>query len=215
MYKECKSPSSSKRQEEIAHCFSEILNEMPYENITITQLCKRINIPRNTLYRYFTGKEAILQYLLEDTLIKLLKASIQIEGKKTSNITEHLAYWLKNYRQYDHLWSLVYYGEKHNMMITQMIKYYVKLADPSFKEDFNNLQTKQIIFLAYGLQGILDVWKHTGYEQSEKEVAKQLYKLFQTPMLDIQPTAKQALALISKHNDDNYIFTEYKAIHNG
>lgn len=213
MYKECKSTPSAKRQNEIANCFCKMLKEYSYDDITITELCKRTNIPRNTFYRYFTGKEAILQYLLEDTLINILESSVHLKTNKSTDMTEYLAYWLQNYRQYDYLWSLVYFGEKHDMMITQMIKYYVKLADSSFKEDFNNLQTKQIIFLAYGLQGILDVWKHTGYSQSEKEVAKQLYKLFQTPMLDIQPTGKKALELISNHKEDNYLFAEYKAIH--
>ena len=89
----------------------------------------------------------------------------------------------------------------------------LKLSDPSIKEDFNNLHTKQIIFLSYGMQGILDVWRYTGYEQFEEEVAKQLYKLFQTPMLQLHPTGERARELIKKHKEHNYFIEEYKAVH--
>ena len=99
------------------------------------------------------------------------------------------------------------------MMLTQMINYYIKLKDSSFKEDFRNFQTKQIIFLSYGMQGILDVWKDSNYEQNEKEIAKQLYQLFQTPLMNIHPTGNQAIEMISKHMENNYLFEEYKTIH--
>ena len=169
--------------------------------------------PTNTFYRYFANKDAILQYLLEDTLINLLEIAIHMENNNHINMVEYFAYWLQHYRKYDSLWSIVQSGDKHDMLLTLMVKYYVKLSDPSIKEDFNNLHTKQIIFLSYGMQGILDVWRYTGYEQSEEEVAKQLYKLFQTPMLQLHPTGERARELIKKHKEHNYFIEEYKAVH--
>jgi len=213
MYKECKCTESVQRQNKIANCFYEMLEEYSYEDITITELCKRTNIPRNTFYRYFANKNSILQYLLEDTLIKLLETTIHMPTNTPTDAIEYLSYWLRHYRQHDRLWSLVHFGSKHQMMLTQMIKYYIKLKDSSFKEDFRNFQTKQIIFLSYGMQGILDFWKHTNYEQNEREIAKQLYQLFQAPLMNIHPTGNQAIEMISKHMENNYLFEEYNTIH--
>lgn len=208
MYKKCKSNESVERQNAIANCFSEMLKEYSYDDITITELCRKTNIPRNTFYRYFDGKDSILQYLIEKCYIELLELMMHMHEEKTSTLINYFAEWLRHYREYDHLWSLTYYNEKHGMLFSEMINYYTKLKNSNFKQDFNNLQTKQIIFLSYGTQGILDVWKYTGYTQNEEEVAKQFIQLLKTPMLSLQPTGKEAKTFLSKRKEESYFIEQ-------
>lgn len=204
MYKECKSNESAKRQDSIATVFCEMLKTSTYDDVTITELCKKANVPRNTFYRYFDGKDSILQYLIEKCFTELLEFMMQMHEKKHTSMIDYFTEWLCHYREYDHIWNLTFSGEKHDMLLSLMIQYNVKVKNSSFKQDFNNLQTKQIIFLSYGLQGILDVWKHSGYEQDEKEVAKQLYQIFITPMLSVQPNGKDVKKFLSAQKEEVY-----------
>ena len=55
MYKLCKTEQSVRRQREIENCLFDILKEKKYDEITITELCERMNIPRKAFYRYFDG----------------------------------------------------------------------------------------------------------------------------------------------------------------
>lgn len=54
------------------------------------------------------------------------------------------------------------------------------------------------------MQGILDVWRHFGYEQSEEEVAVQLYNVIRKPIMDFQATPIRAEAFLSEQNDQTY-----------
>ena len=204
MYKECKSNESAKRQDTIATVFSEMLKSSAYDDITITELCKKASVPRNTFYRYFNGKDAILQYLIEKCFIELLELMMHLHEEKPSTLTDYFAEWLRYYREYDHIWNLTSSGERHGMLLSQLIQYNAKLKNSSYKQDFNNLQTKQIIFLSYGTQGILDVWKYTGYAQSEIEVAKQFYQILKTPMISLQPSGKDAKKFLSNQKEESY-----------
>ena len=63
-----------------------------------------------------------------------------MENNNHINMVEYFAYWLQHYRKYDSLWSIVQSGDKHDMLLTLMVKYYVKLSDPSIKEDINRVR---------------------------------------------------------------------------
>jgi AcrR family transcriptional regulator len=55
-------------RESIQSCFRELVISMPYEKITVTSLCKRVNISRAAFYDYFSSKEAILFSIVEHDL---------------------------------------------------------------------------------------------------------------------------------------------------
>ena len=149
MYKECKSNESAKRQDAIAYCFFEMLKESTYDDITITELCKKANVPRNTFYRYFDGKDSILQYLIEKCFIQLLEIMMQMHEKKHSSLIDYFTEWLRHYREYDHIWNLTLFGEKHDMLLSQLIQYNAKVKNSSYKQDFNNLQTTQEYYILF------------------------------------------------------------------
>ncbi|MDO4326916.1 MAG: TetR/AcrR family transcriptional regulator C-terminal domain-containing protein [bacterium] len=45
--------------------FFQLLTEMPYEKITLTELCHSSMVPRSTFYRYFEDKYDLLCYCLQ------------------------------------------------------------------------------------------------------------------------------------------------------
>ena len=204
MYKNCKTDISAQRQKHIAQCLLDMITKENYEDITITELCQRAGVPRNTFYRYFANKEAVLRYLLEDSLREVLLKVVQTyHTSQEREMIYHIANWLRFYKEQERVWAL-FDDKLHGILIGQVVAHYGSLLDPINKLDFRNQQTKGIIFYAYGMQGILDVWRHFGYEQSEEEVAVQLYNIIRNPIMDFQATVRRTEAYLSEQSEQTY-----------
>lgn len=204
MYKQCKSNQSAQRQEHIANCLQVLIREKGYDEISITELCQHAEVPRNAFYRYFADKESVLKYLFDQSMCALLeKVMHAYEADREMELVDCIACWLKYYRENDSLWD-VFKESRHNLLFGQLVQYCGKLADPLYKLDFNNQHTKYMIFLAYGMQGILDAWKYSGYAQREDELALQLCNVLRTPMKDYLGTGKRAKAVISEVKNPPY-----------
>ena len=204
MYKNCKTDISAQRQKHIAQCLLDMIAKESYEDVTITDLCQQAGVPRNTFYRYFANKEAVLRYLLEDSLREVLLKVVQTyHTSQEREMIYHIANWLRFYKEQERVWAL-FDDKLHGILIGQVVAHYGSLLDPINKLDFRNQQTKGIIFYAYGMQGILDVWRHFGYEQSEEEVAVQLYNIVRNPIMDFQASVTRTEAFLSEQNEQTY-----------
>ncbi|MBE6978846.1 MAG: TetR/AcrR family transcriptional regulator [Ruminococcaceae bacterium] len=207
MYKQCKSNQSAERQAYIADCLQMLIREKSYDEISITELCQRSGVPRNTFYRYFADKESVLKYLFDQSMYTLLeKVMYAYESNQEMELVDGITCWLQYYRENDSLWD-VFKESRHNILFGQLVRFYGKLSDSFYKLDFNNQHTKYLIFLAYGMQGILDVWKYSGYRQSEKELASQILNVLKTPMKDILATGARVEAVMSEVSNQDF-FTE-------
>lgn len=197
MYKQCKSLQSSRRQENIVECLLQMIQEMPYEEITITELCEKAAVPRNTFYRYFANKDAVLSYATERFFNEHLELLLHIYEKKLDwQLADYLALWLEKYRKNESFWKIVNMGSQRNMLLDQMVKNQTKLADPACNIDFSNLETKRMIFMAYGMQGILDSWRYSSYSQPEQEIAVQICKLLEVPLMECVPPGERVKSVV-------------------
>ena len=60
MLKECKTEKSSARQKLIEDALFEMMKKRSYEDITVTDLCEELLMPRKAFYRYFDSKDSAL-----------------------------------------------------------------------------------------------------------------------------------------------------------
>ena len=87
MYKICHTEESSRRQRELESGLLEAMGKSPYDKITLTELCQRLNIPRKSFYRYFPTKDDCLLALIDHTLADCNE--IALEGwNGTGNLDE-------------------------------------------------------------------------------------------------------------------------------
>lgn len=70
MYKLCKTEQSSRRQRQLEEELLRAMSVKRYEEITISDLCEQIGIPRKAFYRYFSGKDGALFALLDHRLME-------------------------------------------------------------------------------------------------------------------------------------------------
>lgn len=69
MYKICHTEESTRRQRELEQGLLLAMGIQSYEKITLTELCRQLQIPRKTFYRYFPTKEDCLLALIDHALL--------------------------------------------------------------------------------------------------------------------------------------------------
>ena len=69
MYKLCTTEKTAQQQRQFAKVFLELALEMPYDDITISELCRRAGLSRKIFYRLFERKADVLSALLDQAMM--------------------------------------------------------------------------------------------------------------------------------------------------
>lgn len=86
MYKVCRTEKSLSRQRELENGFLEYLDTVSFLEIEISDLCRHLNIPRKTFYRYFGSKEDALYSLVDHRFADLNR---YVQEKQKQMNTDH------------------------------------------------------------------------------------------------------------------------------
>ena len=70
MYKMCKTEQSAQRQRQLEQGLLKAMGSHHYDEISVSDLCEQIGIPRKSFYRYFSGKDGALHALIDHTLLE-------------------------------------------------------------------------------------------------------------------------------------------------
>ena len=68
MYKLCKTEQSALRQRELEEGLLKTMSVHHYDDISVSDLCQQMDIPRKSFYRYFSSKDGALFALIEKTV---------------------------------------------------------------------------------------------------------------------------------------------------
>ncbi len=74
MYKICHTKESDQRERQIEHALLDIMQRCLYRDITISEICRKAEISRQTFYRYFDSVDDVL-YALVDHSVQNVKYS--------------------------------------------------------------------------------------------------------------------------------------------
>ena len=81
MYKLCKTEQSARRQRELEQGLLNAMCTHRYEEISVSDLCDQMGVPRKSFYRYFDGKDGAMQSLLYHNITDFHSFSMFIEKK--------------------------------------------------------------------------------------------------------------------------------------
>ena len=146
-----------------------------YNDITITELCEKLSIPRKTFYRYFDSKDDTLYALIEHTMAEYqsFPASPNQEGLRTltGEIENYYKFWICHKPLLDVL-------SKNNMLekiLEVSIGFPVKdmISLQKFLPDDSEWAREKIFkFAVCGLCFQMIDWYKSGFRTSISDMAK-------------------------------------------
>jgi AcrR family transcriptional regulator len=152
------------------------LAAMPYDKITIKDICEGANVSKKTLYKYFAGKPEIVEALYYDDFVAPVEALQKI--LPVTNIKS--ASLLMSERDFETLYSQrdIYCNLLKNYGRMQFIDLIIRHTEDNNRRIYATraIQGADLDFSAYYVaasSAMLKVrWMETGFKESPKAMAK-------------------------------------------
>lgn len=170
MYKVCHTEESSRRQRELEQGLLLAMKEQPYRKITLTELCRRMDIPRKTFYRYFPTKEDCLLALIDHTLSDCNTIALKgWSGGRTLDGQAQLRFF-RYWREQEPLLDAVRDNGLQNLLLERTTGIVDRMKENSPPASFARDQVEY--FVAHGLMTTVIRWHHFGFQSSPEEMAQ-------------------------------------------
>ena len=187
MYKLCKTEQSANRQREIENCLVGILYTKHYEDITITEICEKMNMPRKSFYRYFDGKDAVVQSLINHVILDY--NSIQnIFGRNDAvTLKSEFELFFKFWKEKKELLS--------SLDRSGLLGYLIESSTTFAMSEFGDVReyltdsTDEDKMVAYqfvvsGLMTMMIGWYRGGFKESIESMARATVKIITRPLFE-------------------------------
>ena len=185
MYKLCKTEQSARRQRELEQGLLAAMSTHQYEEITVSDLCDQMNIPRKSFYRYFSSKDGALHALIDHTLLEFEGfSSVDGAGEKRTHQTdlEHFfRFWKERRTLLDALarsgisGTLVLRSIDHAMSDVGMPMRFLPQQERLAREHAT-------MFGVCGLMSMVLNWHNNGFLLSESQMASIAVELLTKPL---------------------------------
>ena len=171
----CHTETASQKKSQIESGMLNLMRQRPYQEITVTDICREAEIPRRTFYHYFSGKEDVL-----DTMTETLIQQCFLEGMFDVRLGK--AHMEKVFVQIFHFWE----GENRekldllikNGLESRLISWsslWVRKEQLGYIRK-NDMEPQLVeIGLMVGLTGffsLLFYWSRGGYRESAVQMAQ-------------------------------------------
>ena len=170
MYKICHSEESSRRQRELEQGFLNMLHTQPYNKITLTDLCRQLNIPRKSFYRYFPTKEDCLLALVDHTLADCNDIALGgWDGTTALNEQVQLRFF-RFWKKQTPFLDAVKENDLQHLLLDRTTVIVDRMKENRENDSFAREQVEY--FVAHGLMTTVLRWHHFGFPDSPEEMAK-------------------------------------------
>lgn len=185
MYKLCRTEQSAMRQRQLEQGLLQAMCKQRYEDISISDLCDEMGIPRKSFYRYFSNKDGALFALLDHTLMEFTQTPAVSENARKSraigDLEQFFMFWYEQRKLLDALTRsrlsglLVERATSHALHERMMPAYLLKMDEKS--------QRMALTFAVCGLLSIVMMWHQDGFAESPEHMAKQATKMLARPLV--------------------------------
>ncbi|MBE6537722.1 MAG: TetR/AcrR family transcriptional regulator [Ruminococcaceae bacterium] len=184
MYKLCKTEQSAMRQREIENVLFETLKKKNYEDITITELCEKLNMPRKAFYRYFDGKDSAVTALIEHKMLEYdgFGPAAMME-KRTINkeIERFFTFWYENRELLETLEKNGLLSRIFESAVNFPIKDFISMT--KYLPDDSDWAKERIFrFATCGLMFEAVNWYKDGFKTSVSDMAEICCRMLKQPL---------------------------------
>lgn len=185
MYKLCKSEQSAARQRQLEQGLLKAMLTQQYEDISISNLCDQMEIPRKSFYRYFSNKDGALFALLDHTLMEFEQAS-HLSGshsgsKAIGDLERFFLFWYKHRALLDalirnRLSGMLVERATNHALHEHMMPRYLLNKDAS-------IQQLALTFAICGLLSMVIQWHQNGYQEPADKMAQIATMMLTKPLV--------------------------------
>lgn len=189
MYTMCVTEKAAEQQKIFEQTFLQMLLESDYDNITISDLCRRAGLSRKIFYRLFEKKADILYSMIDRALMEV-DYYIPDDSVGPGELHRFFAFWLHKKDLLDALLK----HQTSSLLTDRAIRFAMReVGSPvrSFGAEAEKGSYDAVVFYLSGIFSVLLVWHAQGYDKSIDEIATLMKDLLTTPAYEMQPQDKQ------------------------
>ena len=185
MYKDCRTEQSAQRQRFLEKGLLEAMKQQRFDDISISDLCDRMGIPRKSFYRYFSGKEGALYALLDHTLMEFepYMMGVDASGGRTMqrDLKTFFCFWLER----RDLLDVLILSNLSGMLIERSTAYALTddvLPSRFLPNDSRKVQKQITMFVVCGLMSMVLAWHSEGFATAPREMAEIAVRILSQPL---------------------------------
>lgn len=181
MYKQCETEQSAARQRELEQGLLEVMLQRRYEDISVSDLCQKLGVPRKTFYRYFSGKDGALYALIDHAFMDFDSFEIIDRDLPPEKYMERVfRYWTACKPLLDALSRSGLSG----VLVQRAIDYSREMENlPLFMTSSDKqMQDYGTMFAVCGLMTMMVQWHQDGFHPGPEQMAKLAIRLFSQPL---------------------------------
>ncbi len=185
MYTMCVTEKTAEQQKIFEQTFLQMLLEDDYDNITISDLCRRAGLSRKIFYRLYE-KKADLLYSMIDRALMESDSYVPDPSVGPGEFHRFFAFW--QYKK-DLLDALLKH-QNSSLLTDRAIRFAMReMGSPvrEFGTEKEKGSYEAIVFYLSGIFSLLLVWHAQGYDKSIDEMSKILMDLLTNPAFTEPP----------------------------
>ena len=179
MTKICTNEKTAARQRWIENGLMELMQKYKFEDITATDLCRYLELPRRSFYRYFDDMEDVLDSLMNHTFQDM---AIADTGLTVAELEKYYEFWFRNRALLN---ALAHSGMDGKVTEYAMrysnrdsLKKYLPVNDPGM-----DLSREMNLFVISGLSSLMISWHAEGFLKTPHQMASIAYRMLSEPLL--------------------------------
>lgn len=179
--------ASLQRQAQIENTLLELMQKVPYGEISVKDIAQQMQFARKTFYHYFPNKHACLEALTDRLIYECNLQIMQILPETPSLLDyyiEQIAFWVG---QRDFLEVIIRNG-LHSFLVERFILYFRK-EDPAATDLLHRSQLVQdedmLFFYTTGQVFLMLKWCAQDFPMSVEEMARKTVQLVHQPLLPL------------------------------
>lgn len=185
MYKLCKTEQSSQRQRQLEQGLLQLMLVKRYEEISISDLCERMDLPRKSFYRYFSSKDGALFALLDHTMLDFYEYGFRTNNAWTAlgDLDRFFEFWYEKKALLDALQRSGLSGilvERATELARRE-----RLMPERIKSWSADQQELALSFALCGLMSMILQWHHQGYPVSPGEMTRIATAMLTRPLIEL------------------------------
>ena len=183
MYTLCKTEQSAARQRQLEQGLLAAISVRRYEDLSVSDLCAQLGVPRKAFYRYFSGKEGALYALIDHVLMDFEAEPQPPRSRRTlhSDLAHFFSFWLAHRPLLDALERNGLSG----LLIERSIAY--ALADTAIPRRFLHrddpvVQEQVMLFSVCGLMSMVINWHRSDFSTPLDQMADAAIRVLSQPL---------------------------------